>query len=241
MPDNRDHANTSGFRLVRLVDGERREPGDIDIDRAIEASSSTAALDDLTRRGHSTVNVLDRDKIATLVRRAVVEAIEQRAETFLEEERQRIEAESRLRFGELLTRYDRPASSRAAEQHERTADTPGGGMPDKPPHASGLSSIIADIIRTELKTQLDTERIDAVERRVDRLIDGLEKAERAFAGIPGKQDRTQQEDTAPQPDNEQQQTILDSIFESNVQLQGVAGPPLEGGHPHAENDEGGIR
>ena len=240
MTDNSDYANTSGFRLVRLVDGERREPGDIDIDRAIEASSSTAALDDLTRRGHSTVNVLDRDKIATLVRRAVDEAIEQRAEAFLEEEKQRIEAESRLRLGKLLTRYDRPPPSRAAEQQERTAVTPGGGTSDKPPHASGLSSIIAGIIRTELNTQLGTGRIDAVERRVDRLIDGLERAEQAFTGITNEQDRTQQEDAFPQPINEQQQAILDSIFESNIQLQGVAGRPPEEGHPHAEEDKGGI-
>ncbi|NQT19373.1 MAG: hypothetical protein HQ592_06685 [Planctomycetes bacterium] len=226
MPESSDHTSASGFRLVRLLDGERREPGDIDIDRAIEASSSAATLDDLTRRGHSAVNVLDREKIAMLVSRAVAEAIEQRAEGYLAEERQGIEAESRRRFAELLTRYGRQASSSvAADQPEQRPGAENVGIPNKPPHTPGLSSIIADIIRTELNTQFGAGRLDTIERRVERLVDGLERAEQAFAGIINRQEGTQREEIAPEPDDKQQRAVLNKIFESNVQLQGVALSP----------------
>jgi len=236
MAETNGRAKPTAFKLVRMVNGKRQEPGEVDVDRAIDDSSSRATLEDLGRRGHSTVRILDREKIAGLVRQAVREATAARTESLLEDERRKIEKESLERFGELLDEHKQVTS--APREDEEPQDTqeaagPAAHPPRRSAPAPGVMGVdelvgtISETIRTEL-TASDGGWLDDVDRRIERLTDGLERAEKALAKLKALRatpNHARGEDAAREPSAEQQELILEKIFEENLQLRGTATSP----------------
>ena len=150
------HKNPVDFKLIRALSGKRR-PGEIDVEGAIDASSSRATLADLSRRGYSAVNVVDRRKVEAVIRQAVGDVIERRTSALIEAERQKIEEESLLRIEELLQEQKiiqlgqhlpsdnpSPISGQAAGDSAHEAGHESLDM-------AGLSQMIANIVRTELR------------------------------------------------------------------------------------------
>src|SRR5512145_52977 len=85
-----NYRNPIDYKLIRAVGGRLRSPDDLDVDEAIDASSTRSTLSELSQRGYSAVSVLDRRKIAKLIHDAVGEAIENRTSAVIQAERQKI-------------------------------------------------------------------------------------------------------------------------------------------------------
>ena len=218
---------TGGFRLVRSVNGERQVPGEIDVDHAIDAGSSVVTFDDLTRRGYSSARVLDRQKVAMLIRQAVDDALEHRNEAFLAHERRKIEEESHEHFARLLDQNRHAAAPHGiqdptGEDHPSRFEERGGAPHREAGLLSELSGMIAGIIRTELSgLGASTDRFDIIERRVNGLADNLEKAQKAFARI-GKS-AARPSDHEQLVSEERQEMILEKLLEANIQLRNSTG------------------
>ena len=155
--------NPVDFKLIRALTGKRR-PGEIDVEGAIDASSSRATLSDLTRRGYSAVSVVDLRKVEAIIRQAVGEAIERRTVAFIEVERQKIEDESLRRIEQMLQEQnvfvargnpppDIPASAHRPPTEQpplHAPHPPGYQAPAMPFDLAGLGQMITNIVRTEL-------------------------------------------------------------------------------------------
>jgi len=230
MPTNTTQKNPAGLRLIRSVNGKERAPGEIDIDRAIDQSSSATTLADLTRRGYSSVRVLDRKKIEMLIARAVREAIEHRVVP--PEQQHSVEVESRQRFESLLRQAQRQPAAPVAEP-----PAPSPGFPD-PASLAALTEMIVSALRPHLAAASaaghggpaaggdGAVRLDAIEQRLARLTEALDRAERTIDRVgsvsygPSRHGHYRRDLMANALDK-QRSTILEGIFKNNLQLQVV--------------------
>jgi len=199
---------------VRLVDGKRQPPSD--------AGSSRATLDDLSRRGYTAANAQDIEKIALLASQAVGEAIEDHTGPFPAEERRSIEEDARRRFDRLLSDYRQSVAPGAGEGSRQGAQRLPAGLRPELSEIPGLSGMIADAIQTELVGAVRPGRLDAIDRQMSLLADGLKRTEKGLEQLTSWQrtpNRDHRKDPIREVWREQQKIILDEVFENNIRLQ----------------------
>ena len=249
--------NHVDFKLIRAISGKRQRSDEIDVESAIDASSSRASLSELSRRGYSSVNVVDRRKVEAIIRQAVGEVIEHRTSSFIEAERQKIEEESLRRVEELLKeqkllapegQQTSPAGPTGREgaappaqppfdpavlaemirsilrlelrETKVKADAPQGQPPPAPLDVSGLSDIIARIVRAEVGAIKPVTGAD-IASRMGQLVEVLQRAEQtasklsSWGGLPRRYHRR----SADIMFDKQRNSMLEEIFNHNVQLQ----------------------
>jgi hypothetical protein len=195
------------MRLVNVTDEgpDELNAGDLiidyfDVDRFIDSSSSTTTLAHLSAQGYSSVKVLDRAKVKQLIRQAVNEAIKDRAAGMIEQERLRIEEESRKRFEQLVAQgAQAPATLSISDELPK------------------LSSQIAGAVRAELTGVAAIERLDAIEEKMQKLLSMLETVERTAGRLGVGSSRHVQTGSEPALDD-LRKAVLEEIFKTNLEL-----------------------
>jgi len=166
------------FTLLRSVNGKIVKP-DADIDRALDLSSSSASLAELQQRGYSQVRVVDRAKVASLVRQAVQ--------------------------GERPAHPESRANAQTAAPGSTPADGFGRATPREfdgsahidPENLSylavgrhgGLADIVAEIVQARMENKQATlDRFSSIEQRMqqlERLVQRSEDAAEHSGGATG--------------------------------------------------------
>lgn len=86
-----------------------------DVPDALKKRTSTVAIDELARRGHRTVNVLDKAAVLNLIDEAVKNVVEERLCEINQDDRDRIRVEARSEF----TRLVKERNSEQVKQQEQ--------------------------------------------------------------------------------------------------------------------------
>jgi len=153
MADREASNKPRGFTLLRSVNG-RIVQADAEIDQALEMGSSTASLAELQQRGYSRVRVVDREKVASLVKEAVSRQQYSRKDAGGRDaggDYEGSEAESDENFGSLRINRENL------------------GYLTSTGHAS-LADIVAEVVQARLESkQATVSRFSAIEQRMQEL------------------------------------------------------------------------
>ncbi len=174
-----------------------------DVNKALRKNVSEVALDELARRGHSTVKVLDGKAVQNLVDEAVARVLSERLEEATQQERQQLRNEARSEFERLVKeRRDREVDqqsqfmTRVRELEAENANLrEQAEKVDQQPQVSGLDpdqigSLIRDAIEgarpSEQLNSPAVEQLEALQSSIENLAD---RVSRGVSGGNVKQHR----------------------------------------------------
>ncbi|MEC9475436.1 MAG: hypothetical protein VX764_00210 [Planctomycetota bacterium] len=163
-----------------------------DVPDALKKRTSTVAIDELARRGHRTVNVLDKAAVLNLIDEAVQNVVEERLSEINEEDRDRIRDEARSEFTRLV-KARKSEQEKQQEKYEKRIHTLREQAVDLQEklqeaqhHSSEPSSNLdSDQLRSVVKEALEDARTEPTSATGDQ-IEGIQKSIDALASKVAK-------------------------------------------------------
>ena len=92
-----------------------------DVPDALKKRTSTVAIDELARRGHRTVNVLDKAAVLSLIDEAVQNVVAERLDEINADDRDRIRVEARSEFTRLVKERNSKQQEKQKSYEQRIA------------------------------------------------------------------------------------------------------------------------
>ncbi|MAW76856.1 MAG: hypothetical protein CMJ95_05615 [Planctomycetes bacterium] len=211
-----------------------------DVPDALKKRTSTVAIDELARRGHRTVNVLDKAAVLSLIDEAVQNVVAERLDEINADDRDRIRVEARSEFTRLVKERhskqqekQKSYEQRIAKLREQAVDLEDRlqeerdrkGTPSQPVNTEELRSVVKEALEDARSEPASAtgDQIDGIKKSIDAL---ASKVAHGPTGSLGKlQDVPSEESLVAifsKPSGEELENNLEQIEVKNAKAGGIA-------------------
>jgi hypothetical protein len=211
-----------------------------DVPDALNKRTSTMAIDELARRGHRTVKVLDKAAIFSLINEAVENVVAERLSEMTEKDRTRIREEARSEFTRLVKARNSEKQEqqdsyeqRIAKLREQAVDLEQKLEEARLAKGNSGSNLDPEELRSVVKEALEDSRSAPAQATGDQ-IDGIRESIDALAskvahgstGAPAKVQEVPSEEALvalfSKPSGEKLENNLEQIEVKNAKAGGIA-------------------